>query len=322
MASFKTVKKGQKGDLVKALQYIVGADPDGDFGPNTEKAVKKYQAANGLEADGKAGKLTFTKIVENAPILKVGSTGVYVYAVECLLNTLTLDGVYKDDEVQHVKTYQASRSILIDGEVGPQTYSVLFGLTSPTIVPVPSQDEDLNPEPTDETKPIVIKKPVDYKQYDSKWGSIPYTITGSSSQTIKSSGCGPTSGADIIATWFDKTFTPKESCALAKANGYRTKNSGTLGSFQKFLAKKYGVKKYVQTSSFATMQACLAEGGYVVVNVKKSKWTNGGHYIVFWKDDGKYIYVNDPASAKAERAKGTYSEVKGAAHQYYCFWPN
>jgi len=70
------------------------------------------------------------------------------------------------------------------------------------------------------------------------------------------------------------------------------------------------------------MQACLAEGGYVVVNVKKSKWTTGGHYIVFWKDDGKYIYVNDPASAKSERAKGTYSEVKAAAHQYYCFWPN
>ena len=161
--AFKTVKKGQKGDLVKALQYIVGADPDGDFGPKTEKKVKAYQTANGLEADGKAGKLTFTKIVNNAPILKVGATGVYVYAVECLLNTLTLDGVYKDDELKHVKTYQASRSITVDGEVGPETYSALFGLTSPTVVPVPSQDEDLNPEPADETPTIVIKKPVDYK---------------------------------------------------------------------------------------------------------------------------------------------------------------
>lgn len=319
--AFKTVKKGQKGDMVKALQYIVGADPDGDFGPKTEKKVKEYQAAHGLEADGQAGKLTFTEIVKNGPILKVGATGVYVYAVECLLNTLTLDGVYKEDELKHVKTYQASRSITMDGEVGPETYSALFGLTSPTIVPVPSQDEDLNPEPEPD-KPVKIKQPVDYKQYDSRWGSISYTIIGDKSQTIKSSGCGPTSGADVIATWFDSKFTPKESCALAKANGYRTKNSGTKGTFQKFLANKYGVKKYVQTSSFATMQACLAEGGYVVVNVKKSKWTTGGHYIVFWKDDGKYIYVNDPASAKAERAKGTYSEVKNAAHQYYCFWPN
>lgn len=317
--AFKVVKKGQKGALVKALQYIVGTEPDGDFGPNTEKAVKAYQKANGLEADGKAGELTFTKIVKKAPYLRVGAKNEYVYAVECLLNTLTLDGTYKNDEVQHVKTYQASRNLEIDGIVGPQTYNSLFGLTSTTIIPVPSQDEDLNSE---EPTTIINKKPVDYKQYDSRWKKISYTITGDSSQTIGSSGCGPTSSADIVATWFDKTFTPKESCALAKANGYRTKNSGTLGSFQKFIAKKYSVKKYVQTSSFATMQACLAEGGYVVVNVKKSKWTTGGHYIVFWKDDGKYIYVNDPASAKSERAKGTYAEVKAAAHQYYCFWPN
>lgn len=319
--AFKTVKRGQKGDLVRALQYIVGTDPDGDFGKNTEKAVKEYQAANGLEADGKAGKLTFTKIVENAPYLRAGATGVYVQAVEALLNTLTADGVYKEDEIKHVKTYQASRNLEVDGVVGPMTYKSLFGLIQPTVVPIPSQDEDLNPEPEPD-KQVIIKKPVDYKQYDSKWGSILYTIINDKTQTIKSSGCGPTSGADIVATWFDKTFTPKESCALAKANGYRTKNSGTSGSYFKFLAKKYGVKKFVQTSSFATMQACLAEGGYVAVNVKKSKWTTGGHYIVFWKDDGKYIYVNDPASAKAERAKGTYSEVKKAAHQYYCFWPN
>lgn len=316
---FAVIKKGKKGDIVKAIQYIVGTDPDGNFGSNTKKAVQAYQKANGLEADGEVGINTITKMINNAPLLKVGSKGVYVHAVEVLLNTLTNDGEYKADEKVHVKTYQTAHNLEVDGVVGPQTYKELFGVTKTTVVPTPSQDEDLNPEPI---TPGKIVQPVDYKQNDKRWGSIAYTITGDKSQTIGSSGCGPTSGADVVATWFDKNFTPKESCALAKANGYRTKNSGTLGSYQKFLAKKYGVKKYVQTSSFATMQACLAEGGYVVVNVKKSKWTNGGHYIVFWKDDGKYIYVNDPASSKAERAKGTYSEVKKAAHQYYCFWPN
>lgn len=44
------------------------------------------------------------------------------------------------------------------------------------------------------------------------------------------------------------------------------------------------------------------------------------HYCVLWKDDGKNIYVNDPASAKAARAKGTYSEVKAAAKQYFCYY--
>jgi len=69
------------------------------------------------------------------------------------------------------------------------------------------------------------------------------------------------------------------------------------------------------------MQGCLAAGGYVVVSFRPSKWTKGGHYCVLWKDDGKTIYVNDPASSSSARAKGTYKEVKDAAKQYFCFWP-
>ena len=318
---FAVIKKGKKGDIVKAIQYIVGTDPDGDFGSNTKKAVQAYQKANGLEADGEVGIKTITKMIDKAPLLKVGSKGVYVHAVEVLLNTLTNDGEYKADEKVHVKTYQTAHNLEVDGVVGPQTYKALFGVTKTTVVPTPSQDEDLNPEPVDEGK-IINVKPTDFKQGDKRWGKILYTIINDSSQTISSSGCGPTSGADIVNTWFDKTFTPKESCALAKANGYRTKNSGTKGTYFKFLAIKYGVKKFVQTSSWATMQACLAAGGYVAVNVQKSKWTTGGHYMVIWKDDGKNVYICDPASSKAERAKGTYAEMKAAAHQFYCFWPN
>jgi hypothetical protein len=44
------------------------------------------------------------------------------------------------------------------------------------------------------------------------------------------------------------------------------------------------------------------------------------HFCCLWKDDGKYIYVNDPASASSSRAKGTYDEVKAAAKQYFCFY--
>lgn len=127
--------------------------------------------------------------------------------------------------------------------------------------------------------------------------------------------------ADIIATWYDKNFTPKEACALAVENGYRTYNSGTAWGYFKFIANRYKVSKFVQTKSFATMQGCLAAGGYVVVSFAPSKWTKGGHYCVLWKDDGKTIYVNDPASSSSSRAKGTYSEVKNAAKQYFCFWP-
>lgn len=35
---------------------------DGNFGINTENAVKDYQSKNGLTVDGIAGKNTFTKL--------------------------------------------------------------------------------------------------------------------------------------------------------------------------------------------------------------------------------------------------------------------
>ena len=46
---------------LKELGYYSGA-ADGDFGPATEKAVKAFQKANGLTADGKAGKQTLAKL--------------------------------------------------------------------------------------------------------------------------------------------------------------------------------------------------------------------------------------------------------------------
>ena len=46
---------------LKELGYYSGAI-DGDFGVNTEKAVKEFQKANGLSADGKAGEKTLAKM--------------------------------------------------------------------------------------------------------------------------------------------------------------------------------------------------------------------------------------------------------------------
>lgn len=305
-----TIKKGSKGNEVKVLQLILGftgKEVDGVFGNKTQTALKKWQKNNSLTADGVAGAKTWAKILTQAPTLKSGSEGVWVKVLEVLLETMTEDEKYTSVEKQSVKAYQTSKKLSVDGIVGPKTWKALFGAAPSAIVT---------------TNGTNSKKPVDYKQYDSKWGKIVYTKnnTYSKKQTISNSGCGPTSAADIVATWWDKSITPKELCALAVKHGYRTTNSGTAWGYFKFLAQKYGASKFIQTSSFATMQGCLADGGYVVVSFRPSKWTKGGHYCVLWKDDGKTIYVNDPASASSRRAKGTYSEVKAAAKQYFCFW--
>ena len=56
------LKKGDNNDLVKKLQVRLGVEAVGNFGPKTEEAVKKYQAANGLAADGIVGDGTWSKL--------------------------------------------------------------------------------------------------------------------------------------------------------------------------------------------------------------------------------------------------------------------
>lgn len=56
------LRKGDKGDAVQQLQRALGITPDGDFGPQTEKAVKLFQADHGLDVDGVVGRQTRTAL--------------------------------------------------------------------------------------------------------------------------------------------------------------------------------------------------------------------------------------------------------------------
>jgi putative chitinase len=58
------LRKGSKGDGVKLMQEALGIGADGDFGPGTERALKAWQASNGLTADGIAGPATFDKLFD------------------------------------------------------------------------------------------------------------------------------------------------------------------------------------------------------------------------------------------------------------------
>lgn len=62
------LKRGAKSEPVRALQALLigcghSIDIDGSFGPATESAVKAFQKANGLEADGSVGRKTWTKLL-------------------------------------------------------------------------------------------------------------------------------------------------------------------------------------------------------------------------------------------------------------------
>ena len=63
-----TLRRGDEGPLVVKLQEKLGVEAIGKFGPKTEAALKTWQAANGLAADGIAGPFTLSKLgIESLP---------------------------------------------------------------------------------------------------------------------------------------------------------------------------------------------------------------------------------------------------------------
>ena len=303
----KTIKNGSSGTEVKILQHALGyGNQNGISDRNFESFVRKYQSNNDLIADGIAGKNTWTKVFSEAPLINEGSRGSWVSVWQLILGSVTVDGIFGAKTKRATKTYQASSGLSADGIVGKRTWASVIN----TVV---------NDKPTTGTN---TKKPVDYKQYDRRWGKVVYTQnnTHNKKQTIKNSGCGVTAGADVVATFWDKSVTPKTLAQYSVANGYRTKNSGTAWPFFRALAQKYKASKFVQTSSYTTAKNALGEGAIVVVSVGPSIFTKNGHFITWWKSEGGYNYVNDPASASSSRAKNLEKHIRNAAKQFFIFW--
>jgi peptidoglycan hydrolase-like protein with peptidoglycan-binding domain len=61
-ASRPTLRLGATGDLVDQVQAKVGVAVDGNFGPNTEAAVRAFQRAHGLVPDGIVGPNTWAAL--------------------------------------------------------------------------------------------------------------------------------------------------------------------------------------------------------------------------------------------------------------------
>lgn len=62
------VTVGSTGVHVTEVQTVVGAKPDGTFGPKTLEHVKQWQAHQGLKADGIVGPITWSRMFPAAPV--------------------------------------------------------------------------------------------------------------------------------------------------------------------------------------------------------------------------------------------------------------
>ncbi len=126
-ADWPLVKSNAKGMAVRALQRLLlhrGSDVtvDGKFGPATEKAVKAFQSANELDADGVVGTDTWSKVVV---AVRKGQRGEAVRAVQDLLG-ISADGTFGADTEKATRRFQKRTHLEVDGVVGPHTWQLLI----------------------------------------------------------------------------------------------------------------------------------------------------------------------------------------------------
>ncbi|MFC4102897.1 C39 family peptidase [Paenibacillus xanthanilyticus] len=219
-------------------------------------------------------------------ILGQGSTGASVVALQKRLRELGFtgkdgkplvpDGQFGQSTLNAVNAFKTKNKVhnvgTSAGKVGNSTWDALFPL---------------------EPKSPVALEPVYYSQEDPRWRNTPYTIRGDKTQTIGTSGCGPTSAAMSVSSLTGKTVLPPEAAKYAIDNGYRTPNNGTAWTFFGPFAKLHGLH-CKQTGDFEDARAALAKGALVVASMRKGHFTGGGHYVVLAGLRDGLIVVYDP----------------------------
>jgi peptidoglycan hydrolase-like protein with peptidoglycan-binding domain len=299
------IKKGDTGQAVRVLQYLLGVKATGTFDGVLDMTVRLFQGDRKIKIDGIAGPITWgmaasaQRQLQAGPVKNgkatIGSRGNDVRAVQDML-CIKVDGLFGPQTQGAVSGAQEAGGLPVTGVVDAATWAYLLTAYAP------------------------VKQPVEYKQGDNRWKKYPYTSCGNKSQTISSSGCGIVCAAMVVATWLDPKITPPDMADLAVKNGYRTKNSGTAWAFFPFLAKKYGLKcmQYSSKYGFDPVIKALRKGALVVCSMGPGYFTTGGHYILAWTEDGKSVVVNNPGAGHS-RDKGTYATFKKECRAYFIF---
>lgn len=131
-----------------------------------------------------------------------------------------------------------------------------------------------------------------YSQLDNRWRYNMYSSVGNSSQTIGTSGCGPTSAAMVVSS-IKGNITPDTMANLYTQYGYRSANQGTYWSAFKWTADIFDIG-YSECYKLDDAVAKLKDNHYIVASCNQGLFTYGGHFIVLVGVEGDYIKVYDP----------------------------
>ncbi|MFJ9706406.1 peptidoglycan-binding protein [Streptomyces sp. NPDC101234] len=154
------IVEGDSGGCISTLQALLNGkgqhlDVDGQFGPATLAAVKAFQSAAGLSADGEVGHDTKAALYSNistgggsgapAPVdlnssscpgnIVQGQKSGCVTELQSLLNhhgaDLAVDGDFGPLTYSAVRDFQTENGLSVDGQVGPATKTALYNVVTP-----------------------------------------------------------------------------------------------------------------------------------------------------------------------------------------------
>ncbi|MGH9281975.1 MAG: peptidoglycan-binding domain-containing protein, partial [Acidimicrobiales bacterium] len=139
------MRAGDRGEAVRDLQHRLsaaghpaGGDEPGCFGEHTEAAVRAFQRARGLRADGACGAQTWAALVEASyrlgdrllylrqPMLRGDDVAVLQRRLGALgFDAGRVDGIFGRDTKRALDELQRNTGLVVDGVFGPGTLETL-----------------------------------------------------------------------------------------------------------------------------------------------------------------------------------------------------
>jgi cell wall-associated NlpC family hydrolase len=147
-----TIGSGTTGAAVVTIQKLIGADADGDFGPQTAAALSKWQTTAGIPVTGVVDAATWAAMPAEAStiacgqqiggsgftvscaVLSEGDTGPAVEVLETALQQ-PVDGVFSTAVGQALSTAQQAANLTANATTSRQTWAALSLTGTPVCTP-------------------------------------------------------------------------------------------------------------------------------------------------------------------------------------------
>jgi peptidoglycan hydrolase-like protein with peptidoglycan-binding domain len=262
------------GGDVKTLQVALNSKgynlvEDGFFGNLTLAAVKDFQKANGLVADGVVGPKTLAvlspSVVPAAPtsLVLVGSNGSDVVYLQTALNKigykLTVDGIFGNNTAVAVRDFQKANGLAVDGIAGPATFAKLVEKT--TVPTAPAQPS--TPAVTGQVSVKIGR--VDYASHGTKsFANAAVAVVGDKIVAVSVDEYQYVAAASYVGVPnsdkdFGKNYPQGQVLASKKLNA-AAYSAGMMksGATQAWDVNMTGVEKFAVGKTVAELEAAIA----------------------------------------------------------------